>query len=157
MLYFAYGSNLDPGHLRRRCPDVIPLRRAVLPGWKLAFRYRSTSFPGGSAADIISVPGDEVWGALYRITGEDLSRLDEFEDLESGGYRRIEVEPISAGERLVAWTYEVQTKLPRDYRPTEEYRQLLENGARLHGLPETYLTRMSALARQAPPLPEADS
>ncbi len=29
-LYFAYGSNLDPAQMRRRCPHSAPLGQAVL-------------------------------------------------------------------------------------------------------------------------------
>ena len=36
-LYFAYGSNLDPTQMRRRCPTSAPAGPATLDGWRLAF------------------------------------------------------------------------------------------------------------------------
>ena len=34
-LYFAYGSNLNVGQMKQRCPDSAGVSTAVLNGWKL--------------------------------------------------------------------------------------------------------------------------
>jgi gamma-glutamylcyclotransferase (GGCT)/AIG2-like uncharacterized protein YtfP len=152
VLYFAYGSNLHLGHLQRRCSDVIALGRARLPGYRIAFRYPSTSFPGGSAADIIPESGSEVWGALFRIHAADLEFLDDFEDLDQGGYRRIRVEVIDEEEQArEAWSYEVVSKLAHDFKPVPEYLDLMIGGARDFALPEDYIESISRLASEAPP------
>jgi len=43
-LCFAYGSNLDPAQMRRRCPRARPGRRATLYGYRLAFGGHSQAW-----------------------------------------------------------------------------------------------------------------
>jgi gamma-glutamylcyclotransferase (GGCT)/AIG2-like uncharacterized protein YtfP len=77
-LYFAYGSNLHPPQMRARCPDCEPLQPAVLEGYRLAFRGRSTRW-GGGVATVLPAPGARVHGLLYRLIPADLASLDDFE------------------------------------------------------------------------------
>lgn len=73
--YFAYGSNLNKGQMRRRCPGAAPLAAARLTGHRLTFR---------GVADVKEAPGHVVWGGLWSITEEDLKALDRYE-----GYPRL--------------------------------------------------------------------
>ena len=137
--YFAYGSNLDPAHLRRRCPQMRILGAACLSGYALRFLYPSTSFPGGGAADIVAEPGGEVWGALYELSDSDFAALDDFEDVAESGYRRISVTVVHDGDEIEAVTYEVVSKLDAEMAPIAAYAELLASGAVAHGLPDNYL------------------
>ena len=38
VLYFAYGSNMNPARMAKRCPGAITLGRAKLPHYRLAER-----------------------------------------------------------------------------------------------------------------------
>ena len=50
ILFFAYGSNMEPVRMAWRCPGVYPLGRAVLRNYKLTERlYADIDFlEGGS-------------------------------------------------------------------------------------------------------------
>ena len=86
-LYFAYGSNMDPRQMRRRCPSAKPLGPAALPGWRLAFGGHSSTW-GGPVATVVR--DAEVWvdGVLYRLPFDDLTELDRYEG-HPHVYRRI--------------------------------------------------------------------
>jgi gamma-glutamylcyclotransferase len=146
MFYFAYGSNMNHKHMKDRCPQTVFLAPALLTGFSLAFRYPSTSFPGGGAADIIEEENSQVWGALWQSNEKDFVSLDKFEDVACGGYRRIEIEVFSKDSNLAlkAITYEVVDKLSFDMRPVKAYESLVLSGAKESLLPEEYIQDIKA-------------
>jgi gamma-glutamylcyclotransferase len=154
MLYFAYGSNMALDHLQGRCPEAVPYGPALLSGYRIGFRYPSTSFPGGSAADIVRDANARVWGVLFEITEGDIQALDGFEDVDLGGYRRIPIDVLYDGLEVEAWSYEVIDKLDDDYRPVPEYLELMIEGALQAGLPETYIEEIEIKAIEARPFSE---
>lgn len=139
MLYFAFGSNLSTVQMRERCPGSEPIGPALLEGRELGFAYRSQNFPPGGGADVVESEGAEVWGALYRITDDDLGLLDRFEHVGSGGYRRIEVSVDHGGGLEQALCYEVADRLDYEVAPIAEYRRLMLQGSAEHGLPTEWI------------------
>jgi hypothetical protein len=77
-LYFAYGSNLCTVQMAERCPSRRFFARALLPDHALVFPRRSGRRNCG-VAGIVSCPGRVVWGAVYRLTADDIARLDRSE------------------------------------------------------------------------------
>jgi gamma-glutamylcyclotransferase len=77
-LYFAYGSNLDTGQMRLRCPGAAADASAVLRGYTLAFAGHSSRW-GGAVATLARKPGAVVEGLLYRVPRRELAILDLFE------------------------------------------------------------------------------
>lgn len=140
MLYFAFGSNLSVAQMRVRCPGSEPAGPALLRGRELGFAYRSQNFPPGGAADVVAGRPGEVWGALYRLTDRDLAELDRFEFVGDGGYRRVTIEVERDGELLPALCYEVANRLDHELAPVPEYRRLMLDGSREHGLPDGWIT-----------------
>ncbi len=82
MLYFAYASNLSKKYMSGRCPSAIPLKKVVLKNYKLTFN---------ELADIVPTEGEEVVGALYLISKQELEKLDILEGYPDL-YDRIRVE-----------------------------------------------------------------
>lgn len=80
-LYFAYGSNLDPEQMEWRCPDAIALGAARLDDW--AWRIGGRGY-----ATVSPEHGDHVWGAIWNVSDLDLARLDRYEGVAGGLYRR---------------------------------------------------------------------
>lgn len=148
MLYFAFGSNLSVTQMRVRCPGSEPVGPALLRGRELGFAYRSQNFPPGGAADVVESENGEVWGALYRLTGSDLEDLDRFEFVGDGGYRRITVEVEREDGMLPALCYEVVDRLGSDLAPIPEYRRLMIEGAREHGLPRPWIASLELRFRE---------
>ena len=67
MLYFAFGSNLDPEQMRERCPAHRQIGVAVLRDHKLVFPIFSESWGGGVASLQLS-HGNDVWGVLHELS-----------------------------------------------------------------------------------------
>ena len=124
-LYFAYGSNMHPARMAKRCPGAIDLGGAVLRNHRVVERLY---------ADIDFTEGAVTEGVLYVITEEHLKSLDRFEGYPSV-YRRIWVDVEFEDCTYQAITYEMswQTKIARDRKPyPEEYRLICSTGARAH-------------------------
>jgi cation transport regulator ChaC len=142
--YFAYGSNLDRGtFLGRRRMQPLATAIGVLRDYEL--RFDLPVGPGErGVANVAPQPGDEVWGALYRLSHADAVRLDATEGVGNGVYRRIDVEVLTpAGERVAAFTYRSEFSRP-GRKPSRRYLGLLLTGARELTLPEAWVARLRA-------------
>jgi len=134
ILYFAYGSNMNPFRISSRCPGAYPLGPGILRNYKLTERlYADIDFQEGAA----------VFGFLYLITERNLQRLDSFEGYPQT-YRRMWLDVEFEGEIFQAVTYEMtaETKLARNGKPyPEQYRQICSEGARCHRIKNQFTKR----------------
>ena len=138
-LYFSYGSNLDPDQMRRRCSSSQTVGAAVLRGYRLTFPRRSQRW-GGGVAGVEPDEGSVVHGAVYRLSEIDLKRLDGFEGVNEGRYRRGEVEMAMADGGTESVTLYVASPEPGGpFRPSEEYVNAIRRGARHHRLSEEWI------------------
>jgi cation transport regulator ChaC len=139
MLYFAYGSNMDPAGMRERAPGARALGVAHLDGWRLTF----TLAAGDGVWHIEPEPEDEAWGVLWDVTDADLAALDDYEGVAQGAYVR-EIVPVSRDGRTVDAL--VYLAVPGgDASPTPEDVAPLVRGAEAHGLPAKYVELLRAL------------
>ena len=84
MFYFAYGSNMDPRQISRRCPSSIFYSRAILHDFKLDFTLRSRQRRCG-VANVVSCKNKNVIGVIYQINSpRDWKRLDAAEGFKDG-------------------------------------------------------------------------
>lgn len=145
MLYFAYGSNLNLDHMRRLCPGARVVSRAVLLGHRLVFPRPDSLWRGGVAG----LEPDEkahVEGALYEITEADVVALDEYEGVAEGDYFQKQVTVWLPTDRSVeAMTYFATAIIGGPFQPSEDYLQTILNGAREHGLSESWLAHLGRL------------
>src|SRR5262249_47980262 len=154
MLYFAYGSHLDPGEMQASCPGHRVVGVAVLHDHRLAFPLYSNRWEGG-VAGLVHAHGEKVWGVLSELTEADLAALDEHEGWKGPGnqhnlYERetvtVElVHPVdgSAPRRVRAATYYPRVSNPSP--PSSRYLETLVRGAQHHRLPEEYIERLRAI------------
>ncbi|MEM8781396.1 MAG: gamma-glutamylcyclotransferase [Planctomycetota bacterium] len=154
-LYFAYGSNLDPVQMKRRCPGSDAVSAAFADGVALTFPVRSDGDWQGGVASIEPphhVPPEEpqasldggVWGVLYEVTAGDLRSLDMYEAVDEGMYRRGELtvrRPPGHGAD-VAITYFAVRGFNEPAAPSTMYLAAIVRGAEYHGLPRAYLDRL---------------
>ena len=147
-LYFAYGSNLRSAQMQRLCPGHEFLGVARLADHRLAFTLPDEEWQGG-VADVLAAPGDEVWGALYRLRDTDLAPLDAYEGFDPAGpeedndyvRRLVKVTEEKQVREVEAWCYFVRA--PRGHvAPSEHYRAALIEGAIERGLPADYVAEM---------------
>ena len=148
-LYFAFGSNLDEARLHLHCPSARLLLPARLADHRLAFSIESKRSWHGGVADVLPVPGEELWGALWLIAGEHSRPLDEQEGLfrDPPAYMRYPVTvTTAAGDEVHCRSYRVVRPHPDGFAPSPAYRDTLLRGARAVGLPPPYIVRLEAIA-----------
>jgi len=136
VLYFAYGSLLDPRRLRRHCPGAAVAGRARLPDHQLAFTRYARSERGG-VADIVPQPGATVWGVLYDLDASCLAALDDYEGAPRA-YRRESVRVVD-DEGLEREAIAYVANRTGEFAPSRQYLALIARGGREHGLPEDYV------------------
>ena len=103
-LYFAYGSNLDPAQMRRRCPTSAPAGPAALDGWRLAFGGHSRTW-GGPVATLVRDRDEWVDGLLYALLPDDLAVLDRCEGHPFCYRRRLLLVTDETGRRRRVQVY----------------------------------------------------
>jgi cation transport regulator ChaC len=150
MWYFAYGANMDDGTFRvRRGIQAFECRPGCIRGYRLRFNLEGRPRGKAAPANLYLDPDTEVWGVLYRIMRRDLLRLDATEGVPGRGYRHIVIDATDAAGRLVpAVTYMAQGR-EIDGKPSLRYITLLRNGARAHGLPESYIRLLDSVEHAA--------
>ena len=142
-LYFAFGSNLSLDQMRKRCPGHQLVGTAVLSNHRVVCNKKGDNGVDYYAG-IVCSPGDEVLGALYQLTEEDITRLDVSEGCKDAGrhYIRNEkdffVRNRETGQVINAFTYFVVEPVALK-KPTSEYAAKIFKGCRDHGFPDEYV------------------
>jgi gamma-glutamylcyclotransferase len=144
VLYFAYGSNMDPQRMGAR--DVRPQsrRHAILDGFTLLFNKSTIKNDREGKANIAPVPGGRVEGVLYAVTEEEMESLDRKEGVRSGDYLRAVLSVgLDDGSRVDAIAYVAHSsKVRPGLKPTREYLGHLLAAADL--LSHEYVERLKA-------------
>ena len=138
MLTFAYGSNMDYGQMRDRCPSACCVSIAVLRDHRLCFP-RGRSGGGGGVAGVESSKDSKVWGVVYRISESDAKILDRCEGYtkknegcEGSGNSYVREQHdvyVNDEDRLTVWIY-MACNQENPPCPSEEYKQKIVRGAR---------------------------
>lgn len=150
VLYFAYGSNMDPEQMKTRCPDAEFVGIGVMPDYALCFPRRSVKRNCG-VSSMAPLAGHETWGVIYRLTAKDLAALDASEGFcsdraaELNSYNRVAV-IVSVDDvptDMVTYIAVGQENAPM---PNAAYLKHIRQGARHHGLPAGYLEYLESIA-----------
>jgi gamma-glutamylcyclotransferase (GGCT)/AIG2-like uncharacterized protein YtfP len=152
LLYFAYGSNMDPAQMRQRCPSARFVAVAKLPDHRLAFtRYAKDR--GCGTCDGVPEAGKDIWGAVFEISDAELERMDESEGYRPGrplsenSYVREQREAYRDGKKddpLLVWLY-FANRQPNPPLPNTAYKRQLVEGARFWRLPEEYQAELGRI------------
>lgn len=149
MLYFAYGSNMDPTQMRERCPGATLVGFGYLPDHVLCFPRRSKN-RGCGVSSVEPKIGHDTWGIVWELSGADLAALDKNEgyrrdrDPTANAYNRLTVIINLNGEQLEMETY-VASPQEGSHLPSNAYLKHLRDGASHHGLPEAYQSFLADL------------
>jgi len=144
--YFAFGSNLSLNQMRKRCPSHQLVGIAVLANHRVVCN-KAKSDGVNYCAGIIKSPGDEVLGALYKLTPSDIRRLDKEEGCWEGTehYFRdavdFNVRNLATGIVINAFTYFVAKPVPPK-KPATEYAEIIFDGCHDHGFPKEYIKKL---------------
>jgi cation transport regulator ChaC len=103
-LLFSYGSN-HPVQMAERLGRDVETMGAFLPGYVRVFRGWSQRW-GGGVASLKKEKGGVVFGLVTEADAADLAKMDRFEGVGSGNYKRQTVPVVLAtGERVKAVAY----------------------------------------------------
>jgi len=144
MLYFAYGSNMHPGQMQKRCPGCIFIAAARLRDHGVAFTRPWAAWGGGGVADIQPAPGSTVEGVVWDITDAHRSSLDKYEEYPNAYTRKDVVVETFDGRTLTAFAYVARPA--GACRPSRRYLQQIIEGARSHGLSPSYITFLESFS-----------
>jgi hypothetical protein len=152
VIYFAFGSNMDPKQMTARCPSHRVLGRGFLADHALCFPRRSPVRRCGTAG-LAQAGGQGIWGVLYELDRADLARLHQAEGYAPGrpadhnrhDFVEIDVRLGSAdGETVRAFTYLARAD-DSGAGPSADYMKHLIDGAEHHRLPKTYVETLKKI------------
>lgn len=104
--YFAYGSNMSRRQMRQRCPKAKYQGVALLRDWKL----RERQF-----ADVEKHRDHVVHGTAWKVTKDCERKLDLYEGVRGGLYRRVwDWITLANGARVYALIYTETKETKRD-------------------------------------------
>ena len=152
MLYFAYGSNMDPQQMKRRCPSSRFESVAKLSNYELAFTLRSQRRRCG-VANVLPSKGNHVYGVLYRINGfRDWKVLDAAEGFRprykrGNRYIRTErrVQKLSGFPVIVSAFIYIGLREKFFSLPNKTYLNQMIKGAKCYQLPDHYLQSLNII------------
>lgn len=158
LAFFAYGSDMHPEQIARRCGAAEFAGAAVLYGFRMAFFGHDGLWDSGRET-LVPQPGGQVWGAIYRLGLSDKDRLDLWHDARLDGNGASYHYPAWVftpdGRRLPVCFY--RASAPEEpAQPSVEYRRYLCEAAALRGLPVGYVDQLRAVAARpaAYPVPK---
>lgn len=139
--YFAFGANMARRVLEgRRGLRPLESRAAVLEGYALRFVQRGLPGIEPAFASVVEAPGERIHGVLYTLSAPDMRRLDAIER----SYDRIPVRVNTARGEVLATAYRAKRPRTTEGMPSRRYLGLLIEGAKEHGLPETFIADLEA-------------
>ena len=150
MLYFGYGSNMPRARIERRLGPCERLGAACLSGWRLAFHKRGADGSGKCDAVRTGHPDDRMWGALDRLTDEQMEELDRH---EAGYDRRTVAVTFEEGTARAMLYVARRDRIDPKLRPYHWYRELVLAGARELELPREYVASIEEVTSRPDPCP----
>ena len=143
-LNFAYGSNMLTRRLQERVPSARPISIASLTGYEL--RWHKVSQDHSGKCDVVQVetPQVKVLGIVYEILTSEKASLDAAEGL-GNGYDEKQVVLETKGGTMQAQAY-FATNIDPSQLPYTWYKALVVAGAKEHGLPAAYVSKLEAVA-----------
>ena len=140
--YAAYGVNLDPHRMAERAPASPMHGTGWLRGWRLTFAGEELGF-GGALPTVVEDASSEVFVAVYDVTELDEKRLDMWEDVEIGYWRKVRVRVDAMDGQVLAWLYALDAYeggLPRAEQVFD-----IADAALAAGAPDDYVNWLRSL------------
>lgn len=126
-LYVAYGSNLNKGQMKGRCPTAVFVGTGVIEGYELQFK----GSPHGAHATIAPKEGSSVPVGVWKIQKRDEDSLDMYEGYHKKGYCYYDKERIPVqmddGSTLTGMVYIMDRKMDFGY-PSTNYCNIVARG-----------------------------
>lgn len=141
MYYFAYGANMDEQTLAERGVEFSLVATGKVRNLRLVFH--KPGIDGTGKADLQDDPGAVVEGIVWDVPETSLARLDVYEGVDKGHYRRCRLKIQTSLGELDCTAYRA-AKFKGGLRPSRLYLGKLLRGAEAHGLSLAYRTFLSS-------------
>ena len=138
-LYAAYGPNMDPRKMSDRCPHSPLQGTGWLLGWRLTYGGEEYGWDG-ALATVVEDHLDQVFVAVYDVTDEDVSQMDDWESVATGLYRKTRVRIATMLGELVTWTYVLDAY--EGGVPSASYLGILADAAEAADAPDDYVAAL---------------
>jgi len=141
-LYAAYGSNMDPAQMLRRCPASPHTGTGWIQGWRLTFGAEEYGWEGALATLVPAGPADDtdspgVFVALYDLTEADERALDAWEGTDHGLYRKLHLRVHTLAGDVVAYVYALDAF--EGGLPSARHLGAIADAAEAAGAPDDYV------------------
>ena len=148
-LYAAYGSNMDPAQMRRRCPHSPLAGTGWLRGWRLTFGGEELGWEG-ALATWSARTARRLRRALRRAAADEQA-LDSWEGADHGLYQRS----TCACTRWTGTCWPGSTSLDafEGGLPSARYLGVIADAAEAAGAPDDYVAELRS--RECPPPSDA--
>jgi gamma-glutamylcyclotransferase (GGCT)/AIG2-like uncharacterized protein YtfP len=136
-IYAAYGSNMDPAQMARRCPHSPQRGTGWLQDWRLTFGGEDIGWEG-ALATVVEDQGHQVFVVLYELSEADEEALDSWDGATIDYYRKSKVRVATLDGDVLAWLYVLN-----DYEgglPSARHLGLIADAAETAGAPADYVT-----------------
>ncbi|HSG81399.1 MAG TPA: gamma-glutamylcyclotransferase family protein [Gemmatimonadota bacterium] len=131
ILFFAYGSLVNPEALAELCTVAKPLGTARIPHHALYFTGHSQRW-GGATATIGLAPNTDLWGALYEIDAAGRAAIERAGGLDDYVWAFTAVNDGNGGQATAGVMCKVRNFERRP--PSASYLELLQAGWEYWGL-----------------------
>jgi gamma-glutamylcyclotransferase (GGCT)/AIG2-like uncharacterized protein YtfP len=135
-MYAAYGSNMDPAQMARRCPHSPRRGTGWLEDWRLTFGGAELGWDG-ALATVVEASGQRVFVALYEMNEADEAALDMWDGVTLGYYRQTKVRVATEEGDVLAWLYVLNGY--EGGLPSARYLGILADAAETAGAPAEYV------------------
>ncbi len=135
-LYAAYGSNMDPAQMAKRCPHSPQRGTGWLEGWRLTFGGEDIGWEG-PLATVVEDVAERVFVVLYEISHLDERSLDRWDGVTLGYFRKTRVRVETLDGDAPAWLYVLNAY--EGGLPSERYLGMLADAAEKAGAPADYV------------------
>src|ERR1700709_526452 len=145
-LYAAYGSNMDPAQMLRRCPSSPHAGTGWIRGWRLTFGAEEFGWDGALAT---LVPAEDdgsggrtvgVFVSLYALTESDERSLDAWEGADHGLYRKLHLRVHTLAGDVVAYVYALDAF--EGGLPSARHLGALADAAEAAGAPDDHVSAL---------------
>lgn len=127
MLYFAYGSNMNPDRLYERVGEFYHYEYGLLKGYKLTFNKKSGVI-GYGYATVEECPNSYVQGVIYALSRNQVATLDGYEGYPYHYVKKYLTVETSGGLKECVVYIAHASKLGVGLRPTAEYFKHIQIG-----------------------------
>ena len=124
-----------------RCPHSPLQGTGWLLGWRLTFGGEEYGWDG-ALATVVEDHLDQVFVAVYDVSGEDAAVLDDWESVSTGLYLKTRVRVVTMRGEQLAWTYVLDAY--EGGLPSASYLGILADAAEAADAPDDYVARLRA-------------